>query len=210
MIRLFIADDHPIVREGLRRIVAGRPRAEVVGEVGQRRRAARARFPGCRPTSCCSTCPCRDRGFLQVLERLARSTRRWRSWCSASIRKINTRCGPCAPGAAGYLTKDHSPEQLDRGHPQGLPGRPVRQRRAGRAAGLRPVATAAQTVRHEALSHREYEVLCLLGLGAHGQGDLRSICASAPRPSAPTAPGCWRRWTPPATPTSSATPRSTD
>ncbi|HEY5940584.1 MAG TPA: response regulator transcription factor, partial [Gemmatimonadales bacterium] len=33
MIRLFIADDHPIVREGLRRIVQDAPGLEVVGEV---------------------------------------------------------------------------------------------------------------------------------------------------------------------------------
>jgi DNA-binding NarL/FixJ family response regulator len=68
-------------------------------------------------------------------------------------------------GAAGYLTKDHSPEQLveairkvHRG------GRYVSASLAERLAA--DLATAgARQVPHEALSHREYEVLCLLGSG---------------------------------------------
>ena len=37
MIRLLIADDHPVVRDGLRGMLAGQPDFEVVGEAGGRR-----------------------------------------------------------------------------------------------------------------------------------------------------------------------------
>jgi DNA-binding NarL/FixJ family response regulator len=67
-------------------------------------------------------------------------------------------------GAAGYLTKDHSPEQLveairkvHRG------GRFVSPSLAERL--VTDLATGRTTAPHEALSDREYEVLCQLGSG---------------------------------------------
>jgi DNA-binding CsgD family transcriptional regulator len=68
-------------------------------------------------------------------------------------------------GAAGYLTKDHSPEQLvDAIRKVHRGGKYVSPTLAERLA--TDLATAgARHPRHELLSHREYEVLCLLGSG---------------------------------------------
>lgn len=40
-LRVLVADDHPVVREGLRKILQGEPGAEIVGEAGDGREAVR-------------------------------------------------------------------------------------------------------------------------------------------------------------------------
>ena len=68
-------------------------------------------------------------------------------------------------GAAGYLTKDHSPEQLIEAIRKVYRGgRYVSATLAERLAADLAVPSAKQA-RHELLSDREYEVLCLLGSG---------------------------------------------
>ena len=98
----------------------------------------------------------------------------------------------------------------DRGDPPGLPGKQVRESRRWRSASPRTWRPGSRDIRHELLSDREYEVLCLLGSGRTVKEIAQLAGSSAPRPSAPTAPGCWRRWAPRATPTWFATPRCTD
>ncbi|HET7110576.1 MAG TPA: response regulator transcription factor [Gemmatimonadales bacterium] len=163
MIRLLIADDHPVVREGLRRIVEDAPGLEVVSEVAsghelltQLRRVAAdiilldVSMPG--------------PGFLELLQRL----RIEHPTVAVLVLSVHPEdqyaVRALRAGAAGYLTKDHSPEELTeairrvhRGH------RYVSQGLAERLAA--DLAVGAGEVQHEALSNREYEVLCLLGSG---------------------------------------------
>jgi two-component system, NarL family, response regulator DevR len=57
MIRLFIADDHPIVRAGLRHIVEEDPDMTVTGEAASRHEMLQALsrlFPAPSQTWCCS------------------------------------------------------------------------------------------------------------------------------------------------------------
>jgi DNA-binding NarL/FixJ family response regulator len=54
MIRLLICDDHAIVRQGLKQILADAPDLEVAAEAGDGPETAAG------STSCCSTSPCRD------------------------------------------------------------------------------------------------------------------------------------------------------
>ncbi len=67
-------------------------------------------------------------------------------------------------GAAGYLTKDHSPEQLieaiRRVHRGGKYVSPTLAERLAT-----DLAAGGPHAAHELLSHREYDVLCLLGSG---------------------------------------------
>ena len=67
-------------------------------------------------------------------------------------------------GAAGYLTKDHSPEELTDAIRRVYRGsKYVSPALAERLAS--DLAAGTRDVRHELLSDREYEVLCLLGSG---------------------------------------------
>ena len=163
MIRLAIADDHPIVRQGLRRIASEGAGISVVGEAPTAaelfRLLARAAvdvvlldvsMPG-------ST-------FVETLKDLREkhptvkvlvlSVHPEDQWAVRALRA----------GAAGYLTKDHSPEQLvDAIRRVARGGKYVSEMLAENLAGLVDNGRAGSP--HERLSDREFEVLRALGSG---------------------------------------------
>jgi DNA-binding NarL/FixJ family response regulator len=163
VIRLLIADDHPIVREGLRRIAADQPGISVVAEAASANEALErvastavdvmlldVSMPG--PT------------FIEVLQQVRRdhpsvkvlvlSVHPEDQWAVRALRA----------GAAGYLTKDHSPEQLIEAI-----RRVYRGSKYVTAALAEKLATGLEAggsaTPHEGLSDREYEVLRALGTG---------------------------------------------
>ena len=68
-VRLVIADDHPIFRDGLRRLLEVEPDFKVVGEASNGEEALKL-INDLAPTSSCSTTPCRE---WVVWRRLANS-----------------------------------------------------------------------------------------------------------------------------------------
>jgi two-component system, NarL family, invasion response regulator UvrY len=164
MIRLLIADDHPVVREGLRRIVADHPELEVVGEAvnGDEVLTLLRRLPA---DVVLLDIAMPGPGFLQVLEHLRAEHPSVAVLVLGVPPEDQYAVRALRSGAAGYLTKDHSPEQLvDAIRKVHRGGKYVSPTLAERLAA--DLATAGtRHLRHEALSHREYEVLCLLGSG---------------------------------------------
>jgi two-component system invasion response regulator UvrY len=164
MIRLLIADDHPVVREGLRRIVADHPELEVVGEAvnGDEVLTLLRRLPA---DVVLLDIAMPGPGFLQVLEHLRAEHPSVAVLVLSVHPEDQYAVRALRSGAAGYLTKDHSPEQLvDAIRKVHRGGKYVSPTLAERLAA--DLATAGtRHLRHEALSHREYEVLCLLGSG---------------------------------------------
>lgn len=162
-IRIFIADDHPIVRQGLRRIVETDPGLVISGEAGD----AAALFAALQTTAT-------DLVLLDVsmpgglfLETLRDLRAR-----HPSIRVLVLSVHPedqwaeraLRAGASGYLTKDHSPDQLleairrvYRG------GKYVSPTLAERLA--THLDAGVQRAPHELLSDREFEVMRRLGSG---------------------------------------------
>jgi two-component system, NarL family, invasion response regulator UvrY len=163
MIRVAIADDHPIVREGLRRIVSEDGGISVVGEASSA--VELFRLLGSAPIDVVLldvSMP--GNTFVDTLKDLRRvhpsvkvlviSAHPEDQWAMRSLQA----------GAAGYLTKDHSPEQLVlaiRRVARG--GKYVSETMAERLAGM--VDSGRARAPHEALSDREFEVLRALGSG---------------------------------------------
>ena len=163
MIRLLIADDHPIVRAGLRRIAGDHPGITVVGEAASASEVLQR--VGETPTDVILldvSMP--GPSFIEVLQMVRKehpsvkvlvlSVHPEDQWAVRALRA----------GAAGYLTKDHSPEQLIEAIRKVYRGgKYVSAALAERlATGLE---AGASTVLHERLSDREYEVLRGLGTG---------------------------------------------
>jgi len=163
MIRLAIADDHPIVREGLRRIVSEDGGLSVAGEASTARELFRllaavavdlvlldVSMPGATFIDTLRTL--RERHpTVKVLVLSAFPEDQW------ALRALQS-------GASGYLTKDHSPEQLVEAIRRVACGRRyVSESMAERLAGM---AVESRTrAPHEMLSDREFEVLRALGSG---------------------------------------------
>ena len=163
MIRLAIADDHPIVREGLRRIASDDAGISVTGEAATsgelfRLLAAAAvdvvlldvSMPG--STFVETLKDLRERhSSIKVLVLSAHPEDQW------AMRALRA-------GAAGYLTKDHSPEQLVQAIRRvARGGKYVSESMAEKLAGM--VDDGRTRAPHERLSDREFEVLRALGSG---------------------------------------------
>ncbi len=163
MIRLFIADDHPVVRAGLRGIVDGEPDFEVVGEAydGGDMLARIGRTPA-EVLLLDVSMP--GPGFLEVLHGLRQDHPRVAVLVLSVHPEDQYAVRALRAGAAGYLTKDHSPEELvaaiRKVHRGGKYVSPSLAERL--AVGLEIGASDSP---HEQLSNREYDVLCLLGSG---------------------------------------------
>lgn len=162
MIRLLIADDHPIVRQGLRQIAADQPGIAVVGEAASADEAL-ARLGEVPADVMLLDVSMPGPGFIEVLQQVRRdhptvkvlvlSVHPEDQWAVRALRA----------GAAGYLTKDHSPEQLIE-----AVRRVYRGGKYVTAALAEKLATgleAGSVSPHEGLSDREFEVLRGLGAG---------------------------------------------
>lgn len=163
MIRLLIADDHPIVRAGLRQIAEEDRGISVAAEAANGDEALAVlkkvavdvvlldiSMPGLPFTDTLHRLR-EDHPSVRVL---VLSTHPEDQWAVRALRA----------GAAGYLTKDHSPEQLldavRRVHRGGRYVSPTLAEKL--AARLGPDIVGAP---HELLSDREFEVLRRLGTG---------------------------------------------
>lgn len=163
MIRVAIADDHPIVREGLRRIATEDAGITVTGDAASsaelfRLLAAAAvdvvlldvSMPG--STLVDTLKELRERHpSVRVLVLSVHPEDQW------ALRALRA-------GARGYLTKDQSPEQLVHAIRRvARGGRYVSETLAEKLAGL--VDHGREQSPHERLSDREFEVLRALGSG---------------------------------------------
>jgi len=163
-IRIFIADDHPVVRQGLRRIVEADPGLVMAGEAGDTDSLLKALEKTATDLLLLDVSmpggPFPDtlkalRERFPTIKVLVLSVHPEDQWAVRALRA----------GAAGYLTKDHSPDQLleairrvYRG------GKYVSPTLAEQLASHLDVG-GGQRAPHELLSDREFEVMRRLGSG---------------------------------------------
>jgi two-component system, NarL family, invasion response regulator UvrY len=163
MIRLAIADDHPIVRQGLRRIASEGAEISVVGEASTAAELFRL-LAGAAVDVVLLDVSMPGATFVETLKELREkhpsikvlvlSVHPEDQWAVRSLRA----------GAAGYLTKDRSPEQLVEAIRRvARGGKYVSELLAEKLAGL--VDNDRTRSPHERLSDREFEVLRALGSG---------------------------------------------
>ena len=162
-IRIFIADDHPIVRQGLRRIVEADAGMVISGEADDA--AALLAALETKATDLVLLDVSMPGGlFLETLRELRNR--------HPSIRVLALSVHPedewavraLKAGASGYLTKDHSPDQLlDAIRRVYRGGKYVSPTLAERLASQ--LDGGGQRAPHELLSDREFEVMRRLGSG---------------------------------------------
>jgi len=163
MIRILIVDDHPIVRAGLRRIAEDDRAITVMGEASSGDDALVAlrdtvadvvlldvSMPGAP--------------FTESLRRLRETHPSVRVLVLSAHPEDQWAVRALRGGASGYLTKDHSPEQLldaiRRVHRGGRYVSPTLAERLAAQLGQEFVGAP-----HEQLSDREFDVLRGLGMG---------------------------------------------
>jgi DNA-binding NarL/FixJ family response regulator len=159
-IRLLIADDHPVVRSGLRGIFEGMPGFEVVGEAGDGTQAV-ARAIELRSDVVLMDLRMPAMGGVEAISRLRELAPSVRVLVLTTYDTDNDVLPAIEAGATGYLLKDAPRDELVRAVRAAFRGEPVLSPSvAGRLMGrMRPPA-------REALSQREMEVLRLIAGGA--------------------------------------------
>jgi DNA-binding NarL/FixJ family response regulator len=160
MTRILIADDHKIVRDGLKRILASQGDMQVTGETsGGDEALALVRANDYDVAVLDMSMP--GLSGLDLIKRLKIEKPKLRILVLSMHGEQQYAARALKAGASGYLNKDSAAEQLV-GALRKIAGGGVHIGEAA-AAGL----VAAQKAPHEALSDREFEVLRLLveGLG---------------------------------------------
>jgi two-component system invasion response regulator UvrY len=161
--KVLIADDHPIVREGVRRVLQGAVEIEVVAEVGRADDvvpAVRKHAPDVLVLDISMPGP----DFLTVLADLAAAHPGLRTLILSAHPEEEFAVRAFRAGALGYLTKGYAPKDLiDAVRWVALGRRYVTPVLAERLAlGL---TGDAAVLPHEKLSDREFEVLRMLAVG---------------------------------------------
>jgi DNA-binding NarL/FixJ family response regulator len=163
MLRIFIADDHAIVREGLKQIIAGVSDLAVAGEASNGHEAlAQIRKGYWDVVLLDITMP--GMSGLDVLKQLKVEQPQLPVLMLSMHAEDQYAMRVLRAGAAGYMTKDSAPHQL------------VTAIRKVASGGKYVSPTLAEKLAfdledptdkplHEALSDREYQVMCLIAVG---------------------------------------------
>jgi two-component system invasion response regulator UvrY len=162
LIRLLIADDHPLVRAGIRRILEGCNDIQVVGEAEQAADLVSVcRELGVQVVLADVSMP--GPGIIQVLTTLQTELPEVRTLVLSMHPEEQYALRVLRAGAAGYLTKAHAPEELliaiRKAAQGGVYVSPTLAETLARTLGA-----PAEEARAE-LSDREFQVLQLLAKG---------------------------------------------
>lgn len=160
MIRIVIADDHSIVREGLKRIVSSIDGMEVSGEAGngtevmQRVRelvfdvlVLDLSMPG--------------RSGMELIKLIRAEKPQVRILVLSMHQELQYAVRAIKNGASGYLTKESAPGQLEQAIRKVASGGAFISAEVAEQLALGAMP-GSQVVPHESLSNREFEVLQLL------------------------------------------------
>ncbi|MCK6630154.1 MAG: response regulator transcription factor [Anaerolineae bacterium] len=162
-IRILVADDHPVVRDGLVAILGTQPDFEIVGEAGTGAEAVE-RARELRPDVMLLDLEMPDLDGVEVLRRLSQSNPEIRGIVFTAFDTDERILGAVQAGAQGYLLKGAPRKELFDAvrvvHAGGSLLQPVVASKL-----LRQVSHPAQVNEVEALTLRELEVLRLVAQG---------------------------------------------
>ncbi len=178
MLKIALCDDHPIFREGLRRILLEQPDIRVESEVGSGAdllQAAAAKHFDVIILDIALP----DMNGLDVLKALRASGIRAGVLILSMHPEEHYARRVLKAGAAGYLQKESPPEELVSAIRTIAKGgkyvtASLAERLAVELEGNREKAP------HELLSDREYQVLCLLASGKRAKEIAHELCLSVP------------------------------
>ena len=164
MIRILIADDHPVVRQGLARILAKDPELSVVGEVGNGAEVVgKVRRGGCDVILLDVSLP--GMNGLEVLKQLRIDMPKLPVLMLSVHPEEQYAIRALKAGASGYLTKASAPEELITAIKTIAKGKQYITPSLGEKLAAEVRDLRDKKPPHEALSDREYDVLCRLGRG---------------------------------------------
>ena len=164
MIRIVIADDHAIVREGLKRIVSGIADMEVVGEAADGTQVMQ-RVRELDFDIIVQDLSMPGRSGMELIKLVRAEKPKLRILVLSMHQELQYAVRAIKSGASGYLTKESAPAQLEQAIRKIAGGGAYVTAEVAEqlALGAMPDSTANP---HESLSDREFEVFRMLAAGA--------------------------------------------
>lgn len=162
-IRVFIADDHAIVREGLKQILAEQADIVVAGEAETGLDAVKLfRKSRCNVVLLDISLP--DRNGIEVLKQIKSDKPELAVLMLSMHREDQYAIRSLKAGAAGYLTKQSAPRELVDAIRQVASGQRYVSAALAQALASQ-IGADHETPAHETLSDREYQTLTLIASG---------------------------------------------
>ena len=163
MMKILVADDHPVVREGLKQILLGMPDTIVLDEAGSSQEVLDKVWKNDYDVILLDiSLP--DRSGLETLRELKRAKHDLRVLVITMHPEEQYAVRAIRAGASGYLTKESAPDELVAAIKTVSLGRKYIS--PSLAEGLAfTLEVDAEKPLHEALSDREYQVMCMLASG---------------------------------------------
>lgn len=163
MIRIVIADDHSIVREGLKRIVSSIEGMEVIGEAGNGTEVMqRVRELAFDVLVLDLSMP--GRSGMELIKLVRSEKPQLRILVLSMHQELQYAVRAIKNGASGYLTKESAPDQLEQAIRKVASGGAFISAEVAEQLALGAMP-GSQAVPHESLSNREFEVLQMLVAG---------------------------------------------
>jgi len=175
MIRVIIVDDHPVVRRGLKQIIAAEQDMQVVGEAESAREALRViRQTACDAVVLDITLP--DGSGLDVLSQLKSERPTLPVLIMSMHQEELYALRVLKAGASGYLMKDSIPEELIKAIRKITSG--GKYINPSLAERLASEFASTEKSLHENLSDREFQILCLIASGKSLKEIGATLCIS--------------------------------
>ncbi len=162
MIRVLIADDHAIVRQGLKQILAESSEITVTGEAANGVDALRLSRSGEYDVVVLDV-SMPDRNGLDVLKQIRKDVPQLPVLMLSMHPEDQLGVRAIKEGAAGYLSKQSAPEQLVAAIQQVAGGRKYIS--STLAEQLANAIGGGEAALHDTLSTREYQTLCMIASG---------------------------------------------
>jgi DNA-binding NarL/FixJ family response regulator len=162
MIRVLVADDHPVVRHGLVQILTAQPGVHVAGEAANAGEVL-DRLAATPADVLLLDIAMPGRSGLELLDELRKLYPRLPVLILSQYPENQIAVRAIRAGASGYLTKESPPDVLVKAIHRIYEGK--RYITESLAELLADTVGKTVNLPHEALSDREYQILCLIASG---------------------------------------------
>jgi DNA-binding NarL/FixJ family response regulator len=163
MIDVFIADDHAIVRQGLKQILSDTPDMRLAGEATDGDEALRLARSGAWDVLVLDV-SMPGRNGLDILNIVKQERPHLPVLVLSMHNESQFAVRFLKAGASGYLTKESAPDELVKAIRQVVAGDRYISRDLAETLALRLVASTDRPL-HESLSQREFQVMQMMGAG---------------------------------------------